>query len=357
MPEFRTQFTEPFTAVGVDFAGPLKYKLERYEEPENCPYNGKCYIALFTCAVTRAVYLKLCRSGTFDEFQRVFKEFVSRRGTPRLIVSDNAKTFISTAEWLKTLKIDQEFQNYLSKEGIEWKFNLSRAPWWGGFFERLIGIMKRALSKSIGRGYLSFHELEGVLYDVESFLNNRPLCYQGEDFEKPALTPNTFLIGNCPHSLEEDIDKLDEHTDLTKRLTFLQRCKTELRQRWQNEYLHALQERHNVRVEGGNHLPGIGEIVLVKEDVKDRAQWKIARITKELKGKDDILRAYELKLGNGWTIQRPIQLICPLEIKSEITTLPTITKETTIEKRPTRQAKDDAKAKIIAIADADQYID
>ena len=123
------------------------------------------------------------------------------------------------------------------------------------------------------------------------------------------------MIGNCPRSLGEDIDKLDEQTDLTKRLTFLQRCKAELRQRWQNEYLHALQERHNMRVEGGDTLPGIGEIVLVKEDVKDRAQWKIARITKELKGKYHILRAYELKLVNGWTIQRPIQLVCPLEIK------------------------------------------
>ena len=55
-----------------------------------------------------------------------------------------------------------------------------RAPWWGGFFERLIGIIENALPKAIGRALLRFEELEEVLLDLESFLNNRPLCYSGE---------------------------------------------------------------------------------------------------------------------------------------------------------------------------------
>ena len=44
------------------------------------------------------------------------------------------------------------------------------------------------MSKTIGRGYLSFQELEDVLLDIENFMNNRPITYQGEDLEKPALT-------------------------------------------------------------------------------------------------------------------------------------------------------------------------
>ena len=43
------------------------------------------------------------------------------------------------------------------------KFNMSRGPWWGGFFERLIGIMKRALTREIRRELLQYHELEDVL--------------------------------------------------------------------------------------------------------------------------------------------------------------------------------------------------
>ena len=254
LPNFRAEYTPPFTMVGVDFAGPLHYKLEVYEEPKMCPYNGKCYIALFTCATTRAVYLKLCRTAGQDEFRQVLKEFVIRRGTPKMIVSDNAKTFEATSEWLKTLKSDEDLNNYIAKENITWRFNLSSAPWWGGFFERLIGIMKRALSKTIGRGYLKFKELENVLYDIENFMNNRPLTYQGEDFEQPALTPNTFLRDNGTMTLEEDLEKIADEGNLSKRLTHIQKCKNDLRYRWLDEYLYALQERHKMK-DGGMYHP------------------------------------------------------------------------------------------------------
>ena len=77
MPVFRTEFSPPFTVVGVDFAGPLLYKLEQNDK--RIPANNKCYIALFTCATTRAVYIKLCKSQTQEEFQHILKEFVTRR--------------------------------------------------------------------------------------------------------------------------------------------------------------------------------------------------------------------------------------------------------------------------------------
>ena len=97
--------------------------------------------------------------------------------------------------------------------------------------------------------------------------------------------------------------------------------------------------------------------MLLKDDVKDRAKWRIARIVKELKGSDHQLRGYELKLGNGYIIKRPIQLVCPLEIKSD--TNKTIVEDTddtsteVVPQRPRRQAKDKAKAKITALTEED----
>ena len=117
---------------------------------------------------------------TAEEFKRGLKEFVVQRGAPDLIVSDNAKTFQTMKKWLLTLQKDENLFNYLAAKEIGWKFNMSRAPWWGGFFERLIGIIENALPKAIGRASLRFEELEEVLLDLESFLNNRPLCYMGE---------------------------------------------------------------------------------------------------------------------------------------------------------------------------------
>ena len=130
LPKFRTEFTEPFNVTGVDFAGPLLYK--------SGSETGKAYVALFTCASTRAVHLKLCKDMTAEEFKRGLKEFVVRRGAPDLIVSDNAKTFQAMKKWLSTLQKDENLFNYLATKEIGWKSNMSRAPWWGGFFKRLI---------------------------------------------------------------------------------------------------------------------------------------------------------------------------------------------------------------------------
>ncbi|XP_068680744.1 uncharacterized protein [Montipora foliosa] len=99
-PKFRTEFTELFNITGVDFAGPLLYR--------SGGRTGKAYVALFTCASTRAVHLNLCKDMTDKEFRRGLKEFVVRRGAPDLIVSENAKTFQAMKKWLST-RPDQLF--------------------------------------------------------------------------------------------------------------------------------------------------------------------------------------------------------------------------------------------------------
>ena len=42
----------------------------------------------------------------------------------------------------------------------------------------------------------------GVLLDIECSINNRPLCYQGEDFENEVITPNILLRGRPARLLE-----------------------------------------------------------------------------------------------------------------------------------------------------------
>ena len=123
LPSFRTNLTHPFSATGVDFAGPIYHKAGKKK-------IAKTYIALFTCSSTRAVHLRLCKDLSCLEFKQVLKEFVVRRGTPNLMISDNARTFQATKKWLKTLKNDEDVNNYLANHSIKWQFNLSRALWW-----------------------------------------------------------------------------------------------------------------------------------------------------------------------------------------------------------------------------------
>ncbi len=60
--------------------------------------------------------------------------------------------------------------------------------------------------------------------------------------------------------------------------------------------------------------PEIGEIVLVIGEEKNRSEWKKGKVLRQVKGKDGVVRGVIL-LHKGHTIERPLQLVCPLEIR------------------------------------------
>ena len=77
----------------------------------------------------------------------------------------------------KQVQNDEKLNDFLARHQIMWKFNLSQAPWWGGQFECMIGLVKTAVRKTIGNAYLTFDELQEVFLDVEIALNGRPLSH------------------------------------------------------------------------------------------------------------------------------------------------------------------------------------
>jgi len=102
------------------------------------------------------------------------------------VYSDNGRSFVTAARWLRGIRKDERMQNYLSRHHIRWQFNLSRTPWWGGQFERLVGFVKQALYKSVEGANLTWSELEEVMLDVEVSLKNRPLTYVEDDVQLPV---------------------------------------------------------------------------------------------------------------------------------------------------------------------------
>lgn len=152
---------------------------------------GKYSIIIFTCATSRAVHLEVTRTQTADEFQKKLNAFISHRTRPRVIISDNAGVFKTTADWIRAIRKSEKLQNYfIAREEIHWQFNLARSPWWGGFYERLIKEIKKTLHKTLGRSRLSYEAMESVVMDIEGNLNNHPLTYVGAEGEEEVLTPN-----------------------------------------------------------------------------------------------------------------------------------------------------------------------
>ena len=80
-------------------------------------------------------------------------------------------------------------------EQVKWKFSLSRAPWWGGQFERMVGLVKQCLYKATRRAKLTKQELGEVILGTEINLNNRPLMNIEDDIQFLVLTPNILIRG------------------------------------------------------------------------------------------------------------------------------------------------------------------
>ena len=135
---------------------------------------------LFTCSLTRAVYLEILPTETTRVYTNI-KATNSKGGEwgewgeggrPKVIHSDNAKTFEKASKWIKRVYKDEGMQEFLVTEQVKWKFNLSRAPWWGGQFERMVGLAKQCLYKVTGKAKLTKQEPEEVILDTEINLNN-----------------------------------------------------------------------------------------------------------------------------------------------------------------------------------------
>lgn len=246
---------------------------------------------------------------------------------------------------------DERIYGFLAQQGIEWKFNLSHAPWWGVQFERLIGLVKGSLYKSIRNGLLLWNELQEVVLDVEVALNNRPLDYVEDDIELPILTPRS-LLHMQPNALPELEPNHIQDYDLRKRAKYLGKCKDVVWSRCTKEYLRGLRERHHLKHKGDNAHPAVGDVVIIKSDEKNCAQWKLGVVINLIIGRDGVVRGAKLRTPKS-VIERPLQHLYPLELTCDMTMAPAALNPTVPAFRPRRNAAVAARARIQELAQTD----
>ncbi|GFU50597.1 integrase catalytic domain-containing protein [Trichonephila clavipes] len=108
--------------------------------------------------------------------QQFFVEFTSlhsQKGRPSFVYTDNGTNFRGAVTEFKNLdwiKIEWETEIQRTK----WKFNPPTAAWWGGWWERLIRVLKDLLKRTLGNAVLTYEELLTVLCGCESIVNSRP---------------------------------------------------------------------------------------------------------------------------------------------------------------------------------------
>lgn len=186
------------------------------------------WVCLYTCCVVRAIHLELVPDIRAQSFLRSFKRFTARRCFPVRMISDNAKTFCSAAKILFDIVDHPEVQEYLIGRCIQRTFNLEKAPWLSGIFERMVRAVKRCLRKIVGRVRLTQDQLMTTLTEVKMVVNSRPLSYVStEDAEEP-ITPSLLMSGrrvmslpDGPYNRDIDDEVMVTHTDLTRCMIYL----------------------------------------------------------------------------------------------------------------------------------------
>ena len=130
-----------FERTGVGYAGPVMVK----SGPVRKPVLVKAYICVFVCLSVKAVHLELVSDLTSEAFIAALRRFISRRGKPSIMWSNNGTNFVGAANYLKELfaflrgmEIQRKLSEFCCSQGISWNFIPERAPHFGGLWEAAV---------------------------------------------------------------------------------------------------------------------------------------------------------------------------------------------------------------------------
>uniref|UniRef100_A0A1I8AFR5 Integrase catalytic domain-containing protein n=1 Tax=Steinernema glaseri TaxID=37863 RepID=A0A1I8AFR5_9BILA len=344
LPTERVSRASAFEHIGLDYFGPLKIK-----QAKN---NGKMWVIMITCMSTRAIHLEMVFDMTTLSFLSAFRRFISRRGCPRSILSDNAAQLKLASKTMADIFTDvindPEVTTYCTSKRIQWNFTTEHAPWQGGMYERMIGLVKETMRSAIGRKFLSPDEYHTTLLEVEAAVNSRPLTYQhGDEDSRAVLRPVDFLnpgakIGLPTHrsaSDDGDPDYIPPGAESREQLLQIyDQTTAKLDRAWdyfREHYLKSLRMRAQLIHRGSKHhehaIPRVGEVVIVQDDNLPRGEWKVARVTEVVKSQDHEIRTAKIRLPSSRIVARPLNQLYPLETSTPTEDPPEVneTKETT----------------------------
>lgn len=312
VPSFRFCKTRAFVNTGVDLAGPYLYK----ESKRRNAKSFKCWIVLYICLSTRAVYIDLVSDLSTAAFLSSLDRFISRRGLPSSMYSDLGTNFVGAARELKDIfdvlmQGSEHIKNFCGERQINWQFNPPSAPNFGGSWESAIKSMKHHLKRTISNRPLTYEEYSTLLARIEAIMNSRPLCpvstspSDGFDY----LTPGHFLVGAPLLLSRPEPDYLSQPIDLRSRWQLISQSVQDFWRRWSQEYVHTLIQRPK----WDNSTPNLepGKMILLSEKNLPPTSWSIGRVIEVYPGPDGVVRVAKIKTPSG-TFTRPVNKLCVL---------------------------------------------
>ena len=298
-------FERPFTNVGIDCFGPILIHRGRS--------TVKRYGLIFTCLTVRAIHLETLQSLTTGSFINALRRFISRRGKPKKLVSDNGTNFVGAyrelGATLKEWNNKHTLRKFLLQEAIEWLFNPPAASHMGGAWERLIRSVRRVFNAVVRNTVLDDDELSTVFCEVEAIVNNRPITKVSDDMhDAEPLTPSHLLALGSTGTLPPSANTGDDQ--YRRRWKYIQYLVDRFWKRWTKEYLPTIQ--HRCKWVANTPNAHVGDIVLIMDELTHCNQWPMGRIMGVNVGRDGKVRSCNVKTQKG-QLTRPVTKLCLLE--------------------------------------------
>ena len=208
----------------------------------------KCYLAVLVCFSSKAVHLEIVSDATAKTFLECLKCFISCRGCPQEIHSDNRGNFIGARNELNELYRMLErpdtissISAYLLRHRIQWHTSPERAPHFGGLWKAAVKSAKLHLKRIIGPQRMTYEEFNTVAIQVEAYLNSRPLVAitSHPSDGLTTLTSAHFLLQQPARALPEEA--ITTEPSAHRRWLMTKAMVNHFWRRWSAEYLQQLQ--------------------------------------------------------------------------------------------------------------------
>jgi hypothetical protein len=313
LPDFRLDIHQkPFYHTGCDLFGPFTVYRGRSK------HKHEIHMVIFTCMVTRAVYLEVLDDKSTDTFLVAFEKLWARRGPISHMYSDNGLNFVGAARIIDKDVIEQA----TAHKRITWHFNPPYTPQFGGAWERLIKDIKRGLSASIGKFIVPRLAMEAALAKIEANLNNRPLTeVPVSSMDEIPLTPQLLITGypNYPAMNDTSEHQINESENIMslKPANRVNALVQAFRHRFIAEYAPIITRRPANKAMA-KYMLKMDDYVIYCDPTKNPSEWQRGIICKTYPGKDNSVRVVDIKLKNGIVLERrPAHLIAKLDIRLE----------------------------------------
>ncbi|KHJ96848.1 hypothetical protein OESDEN_03181 [Oesophagostomum dentatum] len=255
----------------------------------------------------------------------IIEAYYSRRNHDRR--TDNSTTFRSAKNTLEHViyapSSVNKLTDFFSTSRITWKFITPLSPWKGGFYERLVGLFKKAYKKATRHTLLPLQQLQTLVPEIEAILNARPLTSLQDSCTAPkVLKPIDFISP----AVELQIPPLNQSSLDTPANRLVDWYKQTIKvldrfwNTWYSDYLAALADRHQKRIKQSRsapQFPKVSDVVLVAEKNVPRGNWPLGVIVDITYDSLKRPRSATVRMPNGRQHKRSINHLYPLELTAD----------------------------------------